>query len=201
MGLFVFALARGYPVYHASIDAGAVAMPAILALMMHRRPRAATALVSLGLITSSAVLVHLWDGVIEAHFHFFVMIMVLALYEDWLPFLLAIAYVVVHHGVFGVLAPHSVYNHQSAYDHPWRWALIHGGFVLAASVAAVATWRLNEDVRAEAQEAYRKASESEERFRSAFTNAPIGMALTRMHEDSFRFLQVNRALCEILGAS
>ncbi len=202
IGLFVFAILRGYPVVHSTIDASAVAAPAVLALLMHRRPRAAAALVSLGLITSSAILVHLWNGVIEAHFHFFVMIVVLALYEDWLPFMLAFSYVIVHHGVMGAVDPHSVFNHRAAIEHPWRWALIHGGFVLAAGIGAVATWRLNEDIRAETQEAYRKARESEERFRSAFANAPIGMALIGMDEGTLgRFLQVNRALCEILGRS
>ena len=38
------------------------------------RKRLAALFVAFGLISSSAVLVHLWGGVIEAHFHFFVMI-------------------------------------------------------------------------------------------------------------------------------
>ncbi|MEA2136427.1 MAG: hypothetical protein QOC68_4336, partial [Solirubrobacteraceae bacterium] len=39
-------------------------------------------------------------------------------------------------------------------------------------------------------------AEAEERFRSAFEEAPIGMALT---STDFRFLRVNRALCQITG--
>jgi diguanylate cyclase (GGDEF)-like protein/PAS domain S-box-containing protein len=39
-------------------------------------------------------------------------------------------------------------------------------------------------------------AEAEERFRSAFEEAPIGMALT---SPDFRFLRVNRALCHITG--
>jgi diguanylate cyclase (GGDEF)-like protein/PAS domain S-box-containing protein len=198
--LFVFALSRGYPVGHSLVDASAVAIFAILAVLLRSRPREAAAAVSLGLITSSAVLVHLWDGVIEAHFHFFVMIVVLSLYEDWLPFLLAAGYVVLHHGLFGVLQPHSVYNHIEAYQHPWRWALIHGGFVLAAGLGAVVNWRLNEEIRAENQAAFDKARESEERFRSAFNNAPIGMAIIGITGQSAgRLMQVNQSLCDILG--
>ena len=41
-------------------------------------------------------------------------------------------------------------------------------------------------------------AEAEEHFRSAFEEAPIGMALTT---PDFRFLQVNRALCTITGYS
>ena len=100
---------------------------------------------SAGLIRCSAVLVHLSGGYIEAHFHFFVMIGILTLYQEWTPFLVAIAYVVVHHGLGGVLAPESVYNHPDAVDHPWRWALIHGAFVLGASVAHLVAWRTNEN--------------------------------------------------------
>jgi diguanylate cyclase (GGDEF)-like protein len=61
-----------------------------------------------------------------------------------MPFLAAIGFVVLHHGTVGVLDPEAVYNHPSAWAHPWRWALLHGGFILAMSVASVAAWRLNE---------------------------------------------------------
>ena len=60
---------------------------------------------------------------------------------DPLPFLLALGYVVLHHGVMGVLDPRSVYNHPAAWNNPWKWAAIHGAFVLAASVANLTAWR------------------------------------------------------------
>ena len=72
----------------------------------------------LGLITASAVIVHLSGGVVEAHLHFFVMAGVTTLYQDWLPFGLALAYVVVHHTVLGVLAPAQVFNHPAAQREP-----------------------------------------------------------------------------------
>jgi len=70
---------------------------------------------------------------------------VIALYQDWLPFLLAIAFVAIHHGTVGILSPTSVYNHPAAWNNPFKWALIHGGFILAASVASLTAWRLNEE--------------------------------------------------------
>jgi hypothetical protein len=57
-------------------------------------------MVAMGLLTSSALLVHLTGGLIESHFHFFVIVPLLTLYGDWSVFLLAIGYVAVHHGVF-----------------------------------------------------------------------------------------------------
>jgi PAS domain S-box-containing protein len=106
-----------------------------------------SALASLGLIASSALLVHISGGYTEAHFHFFVMVALIALYQGWTPFLLALGYIVVGHGVVGVLAPDAVYNHADAWANPWLWATVHGGFVLAASVASIVAWRFNEVTR------------------------------------------------------
>jgi PAS domain S-box-containing protein len=100
--------------------------------------------VGFGLLSSSAILVHLSGGVIELHFHFFVMLAFLALSQDWIPYLLAVAFVAVHHGVVGVMWPRAVYNHQAAYDAPWTWAGIHAFFVLCSCVGSVVAWRYNE---------------------------------------------------------
>jgi diguanylate cyclase (GGDEF)-like protein/PAS domain S-box-containing protein len=139
------------------------------------------------------VLVHAWNGEIEAHFHFFVMIAVLALYEDWLPFGIAIGYVVLEHGVLGALAPRAVYSHGG---NPWAWAAIHGFFVLGATAASVTTWRLNEDMRDRMNRANRTAEETSKRFRHAFESDLSGMALV---SPEGRYLQVNRAFCKIVG--
>ena len=199
-GLAIFAFAQGYGLTHSLQEGGIVALIAAAATAAGTRKRAAATLVSLGLITSSAVLVHLWGGVIEAHFHFFVMIVLLSLYEDWVPFLVAAAYVVLHHGLAGTIDPDSVYNHSAAVAHPWRWAAIHGLFVTGAGVGSVVAWRLNEDVRAETEGAYRQARASEDRFKSAFENAPIGMALASIRPGEFgRYLQVNAAMATLTG--
>jgi diguanylate cyclase (GGDEF)-like protein/PAS domain S-box-containing protein len=200
IGLFAYALIQGYGTAHSLQEGGTPAAFALVASFIRHKRRLASAVVSAGLITSSAILVHLSGGLIEAHFHFFVMIVVIALYEDWIPYLLAAAYVVVHHGLTGALNPGSVFNHADAVEHPWKWAGIHALFVVATGVASVVAWRLNEDVRAEAREAYRQAYESEQRFKGAFEGAPIGMALTSADSaDPGRFIQVNRAMCELTG--
>ena len=148
----------------------------VIALLIEHRRRAASVLVSLGLITACALLVHIWHGAIEAHFLFFVTIVVLALYEDWVPFLVAAAYVVIHHGSMGALDPSGVYNHQDAVDHPWKWALIHGGFVAAAGIASRGRLAAQRGRARRGAGAHRRP-ESEERFKGAFEGAPIGMVL------------------------
>ncbi|MDQ3703153.1 MAG: ATP-binding protein, partial [Chloroflexota bacterium] len=155
LGLATFGVALGYGLAHSVAEGAVIAAAAVLAAQPRLGRRWRSAVASLGLITASAVLVHLSGGYVEAHFHFFVMIVVIGLYQDWVPFLIALGYVVLHHGVLGALVPDSVYNHPDALAYPWKWAAIHGAFVLAASAATVASWRLSERVRAriEASEA------------------------------------------------
>jgi hypothetical protein len=107
-------------------------------------PRFRSAIATLALITTSAVIVQFSGGVIEAHFHFFVMLAVISLYQDWIPFLLAILYVALDHGVIGTLFPHATYNNPAAIAHPWLWAFIHAAFVLGEAVALLAGWRIIE---------------------------------------------------------
>jgi diguanylate cyclase (GGDEF)-like protein len=109
---------------------------------LSRRVRSTIA--SLALLSASSFLVHLSGGYIEMHFHFFVALTVIALYHDWFPFLVAIGFVLIEHGVVGVLYPSAVYNHPSAQEHPWLWAGVHALFVSAASAANLLAWRLSE---------------------------------------------------------
>lgn len=143
-GTLVFGLARQvYPpvvILECLLIAalGRVAMIEVLA------PRFRAAIATLALITTSAVIVQFSGGYIEAHFHFFVMLAVISLYQDWIPFLLAILYVAVDHGVIGTIFPHATYNNPDAIAHPWQWALIHAAFVLAEAVALLAGWKVIE---------------------------------------------------------
>lgn len=160
--VLIFALAQGFGLEHGLLEMSAVVAPAILATWEaggeHSRKIRAS-LAGLGLITSSAVLTHLSGGYIEMHFHFFVVIAILSLYQDWVLFLLAILYVAAHHGIVGVLDPTSVYNHPDAIAHPWKWAGIHAFFVLCASAAGVILWRHNEDARARSEQILTSAGE------------------------------------------
>ena len=143
----LWGVARGFSVGHSLVEGGAVAVCAIAATVVGARRPGGPLLVALGLLTASAVVVHLSDGVIEAHFHFFVVVVLLTLYEDWMIFLFATAFVVVHHGIAGAIAPHAIFDHPGAEAHPWRWALVHAAYVAAAALGAIVTWRLNEDLR------------------------------------------------------
>ena len=158
--ILAFGLLRGSGLAHAVGEAlvpGGLVVAATIA--QHRKTQACLA--TFGLLACSAILIHLSGGLIEMHFHFFMMIGVISLYQDWTPYLLDIAFVAIHHGTIGVLAPDGVYNHSAARAHPWTWAGIHAGFVLGTSVVTMVAWRLNERYRAQAYRAHEQAALAE----------------------------------------
>ena len=142
--VFVFAVLTNHGIPMAVTEASSVAAAALVASWSRWSQRVRAAAASFGLVTASAMFVHLSGGFVEAHFHFFVMIAIISLYQDWAPFLVAIGYVVVHHAVLGIVDPDAVFNHPAARANPVVWAGIHGAFVLAASVASLVSWRFVE---------------------------------------------------------
>src|SRR4030081_4000193 len=131
--LFIFAMATGKTPAHALVDAGAVGLPALAAQLTFHRRRDSTIIATIGLMTASAMLVHVSGGMTEAPFHFFILVGVVVLYQEWWPFLIGILFVVLHHGIVGGLAPQSVYNNPAASSEPWKWAVLHGISILGMS--------------------------------------------------------------------
>jgi serine phosphatase RsbU (regulator of sigma subunit)/anti-sigma regulatory factor (Ser/Thr protein kinase) len=140
----LYALTMGFSAFHSLAEGLVVPTAAAVASMGGLSRRVRTVAASVGLLSSSAVLVHLSGGLIEMHFHFFVMVVVVSLYQDWLPFLTAIGYVFVHHGLLGAVDPGSVFNHPAAINHPWKWAGVHALFITGISIASLVNWSLNE---------------------------------------------------------
>jgi len=122
---------------------------------------------SFGLLTAAAMGVHVSGGVTEAHFSFFVVVVLLTLYEDWTVFVLAVLYTLLHHGVLGMIDPGEVFS--AHLGSPWTWAAIHAVFVAASGAAGVVAWRLNEDVR-------RRMRETQDELRdAAMTDSLTGL--------------------------
>ena len=144
-GIPVYGLILGVEPAHFVTEASIVAVATIAGSSPKLNRKLRSVAVTLGLLSSSAILVHLSGGLIEMHFHFFVMVAVVSLYQDWLPFLLGIGYVVIHHGLIGWLFPADVFNHLAAINQPWKWALIHAMFISAESTALLIAWRLGEE--------------------------------------------------------
>jgi diguanylate cyclase (GGDEF)-like protein/PAS domain S-box-containing protein len=170
----VFGVLRGQDPRHALAECSIIALAALGASARWLGRTTRSVLATLGLVTSSAILTHFADGLIEMHFHFFVVVAVVALYQSWVPFLIALAFVVLHHGVGGQLAPAAVFNHASATEHAWRWALVHGAFVLAESAACLVAWRLNEVALTNERDARRSMQRAHDELAAAQSMSAIG---------------------------
>jgi signal transduction histidine kinase len=141
--LFAFGLWQGYQVSHMVLEVTPPTAALVFARLARNR-RLAGFFVTFGLIFCSYLLVHLSEGSIEAHFHFFILIGLIVLYQDWVPLLWNTLFTVVSHGVGGVVDPSGVYNHYAAQNKPWLWAGIHGVSVLAACIGVTIFWKNTE---------------------------------------------------------
>lgn len=192
--LALFGIARGYGVTHSVLETSMVGAAALAAMQPRGRRRVRSAIAASGLMAASALFVHLWNGTIEAHFLFFVFVALLSVYQDWVPFLIALGFVVVHHGLFGVLLPTAVYDHTDAIEDPWLWAFIHGAFVVAAAAANMYGWLSSEEDHRRAAQGLQR---SEATFRALFERNPQPMWV--YETETLEILSVNNAAVEHYG--
>ncbi len=78
--LGLVALLRGESAPVALLEAGAVALPVVVAVLPGAGRALKAAAATLGLMAASILLIFLMDGLTEAHFHFFVMVGLVSLY-------------------------------------------------------------------------------------------------------------------------
>nr|WP_325714758.1 ATP-binding protein [Pseudonocardia sp.] len=142
--LFIFGLA----LHHDALTTAEVLVPPLICLLLGRKltqRRPASIAITAGLTYCSAALVGLSRGSIEAHFHFFIIIGFIALYQDWVPFLWNVAFTVLSHGIGSAWRTDLIFDYAAAQRSPWLWSGIHGAAVLAACVGMVLFWRVSED--------------------------------------------------------
>lgn len=158
--LFVF----GVALHHTAAATVVALLPPLLCLAAGHftpRQRLSSLFVTAGLVYCSVALVGFSRGSIEAHFHFFIMIGFIALYQDWLPFLWNIVFTTISHGVGSAVRRDLIFNHQAAQASPWVWSTIHGVAVLAACVGVVIFWRTTEDEQEKSVRLTRKLADAE----------------------------------------
>lgn len=139
--LFVIGVARGYDPLLTALEV----LPALLAAAAasvggERRTRVRAVLVTAGLSWTSIVLVHVTGGQIESHFHFFIVLGFIALYQDWLPFTWYIGFTALSHGLGSGIVPDLVFNHAAGQADPWLWSAIHAGGVAMLSIGLIIFW-------------------------------------------------------------
>ena len=150
-------------VHHGVAGAWPVLFP-VLALVVARLPlptRTARAIAaSLGMLTTSALVVWLSHSAPEAHFHYFVAVALIALYQDWAVYALAIGFVLLQHGLMaGFPETHGGTGR-------WGWALLHTAFIMAESAVLVLFWRAHEISRAAEERARLELADGDDSVRA-----------------------------------
>jgi signal transduction histidine kinase len=141
--LFAFGLFMGRTTWDTLVVLSVPAACLVLGRLITQR-RVASVLITAGLTYCSAVLVSFAKGSIEAHFHFFIMIGFIALYQDWVPFLWNVVFTVLSHGLGSALRTDLIFTHPAGQTRPWVWSGIHGAAVLAACFGVVIFWETTE---------------------------------------------------------
>lgn len=159
----------------------------------------------------SALLIHTSGGRIETHFHIFGSLAFLGFYRDWKVFIPATVVTALDHWLRGWLYPMSIFGVADPVW--WRW-IEHAAWVLfcdffliqsalqsQVEMAHIAHQQAsleatNTLVEQEVSRATTQLVAEKERFRMAFENAPIGMALI---DDAGHVLRANDVLCDMLG--
>jgi signal transduction histidine kinase len=160
-GIGLFAALLGRPALTIASVLVVPALCVVLGRLLRGHRRTSSVLVTLGLAWSSGALVGFSGGAIEAHFHFFIIIGFIALYQDWAPFLFNIAFVVISHGIGSVWQQSLIFSHPAGQVNPWLWSLIHGVAVLFACVGMMLFWRFTEESQQEKDAMARQLAENE----------------------------------------
>jgi methyl-accepting chemotaxis protein len=132
-------------------ELGLVMACGVLAGTAHSQ-RGRSVSVSIGFLLSANALVQSGGGMIDLHFHFFVVIALIGLYQDWVPFAIAVCMVAVQHFGVGVINPDLVFGGHSGHTGSTLGrALLHAGFVLAMSAAQITYWHFDATFRKESE--------------------------------------------------
>jgi PAS domain S-box-containing protein len=174
-----------------------VVLPILAALAVacwarSRRVRSLAA--ATGLLCCSAVVVHLANGLMESHFHYFLAVALIALYEEWLVYAVAVGFIVLQHGIMGTLDPGEVFGHP--HGNPWLWTAVHTLFIVALCVAQLAFWRVSERAHERRLAAERAQRGAQRRAHQLTDHSPLGV--TRATLEGV-YLEANPAMCALLG--
>jgi hypothetical protein len=160
-GLAVLAAALGRGLTEVLLAPAAPLVCLVLGILLRRHRRGASVAATAGLVCSSAALVVITQGSIEAHFHFFIIIGFIALYQDWIPFLFNILFTLISHGVGSAFQRTLIFDHPDAQANPWLWSFIHAVAVLIASVGMLLFWRITEESQEEKDALARELAQTE----------------------------------------
>ena len=137
------------------------------------------AAVGFGLMAGASGPLHVGGGMTDLHIWFYALLALVALYQQWTPFLVAVAFVAVHHLGMSAWMPEMIFSTPAALAHPFLFAILHAVFLLAEAFFLAYGWKFTEEAdrgrraeqaRAEEQAVAQLAAQAElaaERSRAA----------------------------------
>ncbi|WP_433085210.1 methyl-accepting chemotaxis protein [Dactylosporangium sp. CA-052675] len=167
-----------------------------------RSRRGGSIAVSLGMLFAAMALVHAGNGLTDLHFHFFVVLGLVSLYQDWVPLFLGILLTGAHHLAIGMSMAEMVYSTPTAHAHPIWFSLLHIAFVVGMCATQLTYWRFAAAAEAEADiERERLARENQEQLRAAAESATQReeQAAANASEQVARSEQLGRRLETVLA--
>jgi uncharacterized protein YoxC len=181
----------------------AIAVTSVLAFTLRGQvPRASAT--GAGLMCGAAGLLHVGGGLTDLHIWFYALMALVALYQMWTPFLLAVVFVAVHHLGMSAWMPSMIFSTPQALKHPFLFAFLHAAFLLGEAFFLAYAWKFTEDAdrarraeqqRAEEQQAAQAAAVEElaaERARAA------DEAARQLQQREARAAQLEEQLAELM---
>lgn len=179
-GLVIVGLVAGYAWWHTLLEVAPVlALAGMAHAPLHRLPRSIAS--CLGLVMAAATLVHFTGGMVEAHFHWFVVLSLAALYNDLRPFVTAVAATAAHHAGMSLYDPSLVFEHQRGQENPFLWTGVHVFFVVLLIGALTVNWYT---LQIQHQRWLESARQQQELLDRQAALADESAALARAHEQS-----------------
>jgi signal transduction histidine kinase/PAS domain-containing protein len=142
----VFGLRHGWPLAFAVAEPLAIGVLAAGAAVPRLDRRVRSSVAALALALSSLVVIQFSGGLVEAHFHAFIAVALVALYQDWIALVLSLGLLVGAQAAAAAVEPALLFTHGSS--DPWTWTLVDAVAVLGEAAALLAFWSSAEQARA-----------------------------------------------------
>lgn len=110
------------------------------------------AVAGVGMLLACSMLLHAGGGSTHLHIWFYVAFAAVSLYQVWMPFIVAVLFVGVHHIVMSLARPAMVFSDPAAMANPLPYALLHAVFLLLEAGLLAYGWSFTAQAR-RAQEA------------------------------------------------
>jgi hypothetical protein len=166
---------QGSPLLALGIALVLLAGPAMVLLQDRASSRGAIA-IAVSAMGMSALAIHVSNGLIEAHFELFVMIALLTVFGRVAPLLVAGTTIALHHVIFWLWLPASVFNYKASF----AIVLLHAFFVVLEVIPACWIARqFGNSIRAQSIVAEHLSGAAEQVTTSS---AEIGQASSRLAE-------------------